>query len=264
MDLLFQKPLEEIIQDFGIPALKRYTSIDSTNTEGLRWIEVGAQEYSLVVADIQQAGRGRSGRKWITLPGASLACSLILYPTAQEIEFLPFFSPLGGLSVAAAIADLCVIQAQIKWPNDVLLNQRKTAGILAETYWLADQVKGLVLGIGINIAKDSLPPRDQLLFPATCIEDVCQIPVDRYELLRRIIAQVVNFRKSITKPTFLSQWQEHLAFKGQLVQIKDDESVLFQGKLVGIDNKGWLVLENKNERRCFPIGDLHLRPANAT
>jgi len=92
----------------------------------------------------------------------------------DEIHKLALFSPLGALALCLSISMHCEVQAEIKWPNDVLLNGRKTAGILAESHWQENRLSGLVLGIGVNLLKESVPPDDQILFPATCVQAHCR------------------------------------------------------------------------------------------
>ena len=94
-----------------------------------------------MIADQQTKGRGRLGRSWVTNPGAALAFSIILRPTAEEIDHLGLFSPLAGLAVCLALQNLH-LPAEIKWPNDVLLARRKTCGILAESVWQGEQLQG--------------------------------------------------------------------------------------------------------------------------
>ncbi|MEN4100610.1 MAG: biotin--[acetyl-CoA-carboxylase] ligase, partial [Anaerolineaceae bacterium] len=116
----------------GLPVseLRYFDSIGSTNDEALRWAEQGAPDAALVVADTQTAGRGRMDRRWVTRPGVALAFSLALRPTPVEASALGLFSPLGALAVAAALRENYGLLAEVKWPNDVLLERRKCCGIL--------------------------------------------------------------------------------------------------------------------------------------
>ena len=127
-----------------------YDSIDSTNLEALRWAaEQDAAEGSLVVADSQSAGRGRWGRAWLSRPGATLLFSVVLRPEPPaEVGLL---TTVGGLAVATAIERTTGLQAAIKWPNDVLVNQRKISGVLVESRSVGHATNALVLGAGINL-----------------------------------------------------------------------------------------------------------------
>jgi BirA family transcriptional regulator, biotin operon repressor / biotin---[acetyl-CoA-carboxylase] ligase len=126
-----------------------YDSIDSTNLEALRWAaEQGAAEGSLVVADSQTAGRGRWGRSWLSQPGAGLLFSVVLRPSSLEPGLL---TTAGGLAVARAIEEGCALPTLIKWPNDVLIGERKVSGILVESRSVGHAANAAVLGAGINL-----------------------------------------------------------------------------------------------------------------
>ena len=167
-------------------------------------------EYTLLVAESQTAGRGRFSRRWLTEPGASLAFSLILYPVQEEKQKLALFSPLGALALCKAIAGLCGVEAKIKWPNDVLLGGKKTAGILAEAVWCDSVLKGIVLGIGVNLLPASVPPDDEILFPATCIQMHCPKPIQAEFFLKRIIANLFQMRPWLLDNEFISHYQDQL------------------------------------------------------
>jgi BirA family transcriptional regulator, biotin operon repressor / biotin---[acetyl-CoA-carboxylase] ligase len=126
-----------------------YDSIDSTNLEALRWAaEQGAVEGSLVVADTQTAGRGRWGRSWLSHPGAGLMFSVVLRPTSLEPGLL---TTAGGLAVARAIEEECGLPTLIKWPNDLLIGERKVSGVLVESRSVGHAADAVVLGAGINL-----------------------------------------------------------------------------------------------------------------
>ena len=121
------------------------------------------------------------------------------------------FSPLAGLGVAVALENLG-LSPQIKWPNDVLLARRKVCGILAEAAWVGDQLQALVLGVGVNVASSSVPPDDQVIFPATCVEAAAGRAVDRLDLLREILRAIFEWRSRLAQPEFIDAWQSRLAF----------------------------------------------------
>jgi BirA family transcriptional regulator, biotin operon repressor / biotin---[acetyl-CoA-carboxylase] ligase len=126
-----------------------YDSIDSTNLEALRWAaEQGAAEGSLVVADSQTEGRGRWGRSWLSQPGAGLLFSVVLRPKSLEPGLL---TTAGGLAVARAVEEECDLPTLLKWPNDVLIGERKVSGILVESRSVGHAGNAAVLGVGINL-----------------------------------------------------------------------------------------------------------------
>lgn len=250
-----------------IPQIRYYESIGSTNTEALDWAATGATDSCLVIADQQTQGRGRLGRHWVTQPGAALAFSLILSPTADERSRPGYFSPLGALAISQAVEDMLGLAPQVKWPNDVLLGGRKAAGILVETAWLGDQMKGVVIGIGLNVTQAAVPPADQLLFPATSVEEAAGRAVDRLDLLHAILHSLFAWRKQISLPAFRQAWEKRLAFRDQIVQIEETArsgsgGKFITGRVIGIDEAGSLVLRGADDKIItITTGDVRLRPA---
>lgn len=241
--------------------IRYFDSVGSTNDAAMQWIADGAADGSLVVADTQTAGRGRLQRRWVTRPGVALAFSLVLRPQAGEAEHLGLFSPLGALALSVALHQRYGLHAQIKWPNDVLLQHRKVAGLLAEAAWLGNTLQGIVLGIGVNVASDAVPPAEELLFPATSVEAELGQAVDRMELLRATLAGIFAWRPRLGTPAFLQAWEDRLAFKGEAVQIEQSGQPPLSGKALGIDPSGNLVLQTgPDEQKTIAVGDVHLRP----
>jgi BirA family transcriptional regulator, biotin operon repressor / biotin---[acetyl-CoA-carboxylase] ligase len=253
--------IAQALGDTPIKEFRYFDTIGSTNDEAQLWADAGAPDFALVVADEQIKGRGRFSRRWVTNPGSSLALSLILHPNPSEIQKLAMFAPLCGLALRDVLHSRLGLNAEIKWPNDVLLSAKKTAGILVEAVWSGERVVGLVLGIGINITHSSLPPSNGQLFPATCLEDELGYPIDRLSLLVDLINSLASWRELLGTITFIEEWQKHLAFKGQPVRIEDSQKTSIIGTVKGIDTNGNLVLilENGSERD-FAAGDVHLRP----
>ncbi len=135
-------------QTFGrYPAF--LTQCASTNDELLKWAEAGAPEGALVVTEIQEAGRGRLGRTWLSEPGQGLLFSLLARPKlpAEVAATLPL---VAGLAVAETLRRRS-IPASLKWPNDVLIGERKVCGILCEAQTSAKGIEGIIVGIGLNV-----------------------------------------------------------------------------------------------------------------
>jgi BirA family biotin operon repressor/biotin-[acetyl-CoA-carboxylase] ligase len=143
-----------------------FSEIGSTNDEALRRVREGAPTGLLVLAEHQTAGRGRKGRSWTSPPGSGLCFSLVVHPVFPR-QHWPLLSLLTSVAVARAIEDIAarleagrggLLRVDLKWPNDVLLSGRKAAGILIET---ADSPGGrgaVVIGVGVNVGIDSVPP----------------------------------------------------------------------------------------------------------
>ncbi len=249
------------------PAPVRYfEQIDSTNSEAARWVADGAPDLALVVADEQTAGRGRLGRKWFTPPGAALAFSLVLRQSAMtgDSESLTRLTALGAVAVCQALREGYALPAEIKWPNDVLVQRKKLAGMLVEAAWLGNQLQSAILGIGINIAPESAPGAAELTYPATCVQTVLGRPLDRWELLSAALNNLLKWRIHLNSPDFLAAWDGYLAFKGEWVTIFENDPAGERSRLgcvLGLDELGRLRLQDQaGQETSLLAGELRLRP----
>ena len=253
----------------GLPVSRviYYSETGSTNDIAQKLLEEGAPDGTLVVADSQTQGRGRLGRHWVTAPGSALAFSLALRSPADERERLDFFSPLAGLAVCQTLVEDYGLPAEVKWPNDVLLDRRKACGVLVEAAWTGDVLQGVVVGIGVNVAPSSVPPDQEVMFPATCVEAALGKRVDRMELLAKIIYKFFDLRPAMGSPAFLQLWQERLAFRGEIVRVDQTSGDSLSGRVDGIDPNGNLRLRAQDgEEIKIAVGDVRLRlpPAGDT
>jgi len=247
----------------NIGGLRYFDSIGSTNDEALAWAATGAPDFSLVIADEQTRGRGRLDRKWFTPKGSGLAFSLILRPSADLRPHLSRTVGLAALSIAESCSKLGLAPL-IKWPNDILLNSKKAAGILIETVWSGDEVDSLVVGMGINVCKTSVPPAELLQFPATSIEDeLGKTPparLAREGIIFNILNAFLRWHKHIGTDKLLQAWEAMLAFRGEEVQVTGE--VPITGKLMGLESDGSLRLRDANDKSVIiRYGDVSLRPS---
>ena len=254
----------------NLSAVRYFDSLDSTNLEAARWLSMGAPHLALVLADEQTSGRGRAGRRWITLPSSALAFSLILDgSTLQENRVVSRLTGLGAVALAQTLEQVYGLPAQIKWPNDVLIAGDKVAGVLVETHWIGDMLAGAILGIGINVTADSLPPPEELTFPAGCIEIAYGKPVDRLALLREVLQRLLSWLPKLNTAEFLTEWEKRLAYFGKQVKILgglatplNETKQVYQGRLVGLDPFGRLrVLDEAGDLIVIDTGELMLRSA---
>jgi BirA family transcriptional regulator, biotin operon repressor / biotin---[acetyl-CoA-carboxylase] ligase len=157
----------------------------STNAALLARAPPGDPEGAVLVAEQQDAGRGRLGRAWVSPPRAALTFSALLRPAAVPRALLGWLPLLAGVAVAAAVRDVAAVDAQLKWPNDVLVGPAKLAGILAEA--AGDAV---VIGIGLNVSTRpaELPPPGPGALTATSLRLQGSPDPDRERLLAGILA----------------------------------------------------------------------------
>jgi BirA family transcriptional regulator, biotin operon repressor / biotin---[acetyl-CoA-carboxylase] ligase len=254
--------LSRVLVGLGIKSIRYFDLIGSTNAEALQWAEAGAPDLSLVVADKQTRGRGRAGRQWFTPARSALAFSLVLrFPAA--IETMPLVARLAGLG-ALAVSDVLLdhkVAVQIKWPNDVLIQRRKVAGVLVEACWQADRLTAAVLGIGVNVTPQAVPVAQELMYPATSLEAETGQKVERLQLLQAILSHLLKRKDSLYSDQFLEDWSERLAFRGEWVQIQDQGKNI-EGQVNGINEDGSLkLLTRTGQVISIYTGDVRLRPA---
>jgi BirA family biotin operon repressor/biotin-[acetyl-CoA-carboxylase] ligase len=255
-----QDELKKALSKLPLGEVKYFDSIGSTNTEALAWATNDAKDLSLIIADEQTAGRGRLDRKWFTPPGTALAFSLIMHPMAEEKAYLTRIVGLAALAIVDVLQARGLV-AQIKWPNDILLNGRKVAGILVESVWSGEEVDYVVIGIGINVLKGAVPPADLLQFPATSLEESLGPAVEREEILRDILAGIIALRPHLGTDSFIASWEKALAFRGEQVQIEEANGSFTVGKLLGLVPDGSLRLnDEQNNSITVRFGDVRLRP----
>jgi BirA family biotin operon repressor/biotin-[acetyl-CoA-carboxylase] ligase len=265
-----QSTFEKLLADLPLGTVRYFDRIASTNDEAAVWAEAGAPDLSLVAADEQTAGRGRAGRQWFTPAGAALAFSLILRPdsalaeSTQATTTIPRLTALGTVAVCSALQRGYGLPAQIKWPNDVLLNGQKTCGVLVETSWRGTALTAAILGIGVNVTPAAVPQGITLNFPATSIEAVLMRPVDRWSLLHAILKEIIDWRRQLNTAAFLSFWQSHLAFRGDWVFIRRGEDEWLEGRIPtqnSLRADGALRIERRDgEILEIEMGEVHLRP----
>jgi len=254
--------LKKTLSKLNIGGLRWFDSIGSTNDEALAWATEDARDLSIIIADEQTQGRGRLNRKWFTPKGSALAFSLILRPTAPQRPHLSRPVGLAALSIAESYLKLG-LAPRIKWPNDILLNGKKSAGILTETVWSGDSVDSVVVGMGINILSASVPPQELLQFPATSLEDELgkEIP-PRDEILYAVLSSFIHWRARMGTDELVNAWEENLAFRGEQVQVKAGGEALIMGELLGLESDGSLRLRDANDKSItVRFGDVSLRPA---
>src|SRR6266516_1507109 len=255
-----QSELKKTLAKLPLGDVRYFDSIVPTNNEARAWTTSGTKDVSLVIADEQTEGRGRLDRKWFTPKGTALAFSLILQPTAEEKSHLTRTVGLAALAVIDVLRTRG-LTAQIKWPNDVLLNGCKVAGIFAESVWSGEEVDCVVIGIGMNILKGAVPSAELLQFPATSLEESLGPAVEREKILHDILAGMIALRPHIGTDSFIASWEKALAYRGEQVQVEEGSGILITGKLLGLESDGSLRLRTDDDKTItVQFGDVRLRP----
>ena len=179
----------------------------------------------VVWAKFQSAGRGREDRQWQAAEGCSLTFSVVLRPTENEKEFINQFTALGALALTDVLSSACALQAEIKWPNDVLVRGKKVSGILTEITWSGSSVESIIIGIGINLKDGAYADACELRFPATSLEAEGVRIDSLQDFLEQLLSSLRKRRQQLGTSQFLEDWNQRLAFKDQFMPIKK-----YQGK----------------------------------
>lgn len=233
--------------------------VDSTNAEALRRLSSGVEPPFLVVAEQQTAGRGRRGRSWVSPYGENLYYSLVLRITGgmRQLEGL---SLVVGLALLQAIRDAGVVEAGLKWPNDLLVGGRKIAGILLELSGDPADVCHVVIGIGVNINM-RVVSGDVIDQPWTSVRQVLGSQVDRNRFVGDLNAQLGRYLEQHRLDGFSAlreQWEANHLWQGRTVTLAAGAQSI-EGRVLGVDDTGALRLEVDGAERVFSGGELSLR-----
>ena len=238
------------------PTILRLDSIDSTNLEALRQAKAGAPEGLCIVAREQTKGRGRMDRSWHSPPDAGLYMSLILRPKFEMNQW-PLITLMAALAVFDAVMRACDLRADIKWPNDLCIDERKFCGILAETVETGLGAAAVV-GIGINLSADVLP---MVPAAATSIESVTGQRPDSELLLTELLNSIAERYDLLQSAEgcehTIREWCAHSSYAmGRRVRVTLGEET-FEGTTCGLESDGALRVENDNGRlRVVRAGDV--------
>lgn len=242
---------EQLARSLQDRPFRSFEQIGSTNDEALSWAQDGAPAGAVVIADEQTRGRGRQGRTWVAPPGTSVMLSVVLRPRAEDLSRLTM---LGAVAVSDTLIALGVGGVTIKWPNDVRVGGLKICGVLPETAWVNDRLAGVVLGIGLNVGVDftGTPLQDT----ATSIDSALGHPVDRLDVLARLLGAVDDWSEHLGSEALFEVWRGRLDTLGRAVRI-DNGGGMVEGVAERVDEQGALwVRGTDGVLRRVVAGDL--------
>ena len=231
-----------------------YPRLTSTMEVAKRETRLGAAEGTVVIAGEQIAGKGRIGRVWLS-PKGSIALSIILYPS---LVYLPSLIMLASLAVVRSIEAVTGLKAQVKWPNDVLVNGRKVCGILIESDVQGDTVVYAIIGIGVNVnLRISDVPEISSL--ATSLSDELGRDVSLLSLIRRLLVEVEGlYLTLLAGGSIYEEWRDSLVTLGKKVQVESGKNK-YEGIAESVARDGSLLLRNsKGNLTKIVAGDVTL------
>lgn len=229
---------------FGREHYFYFTEIDSTNNYAKRLAAQGYPEGTLVIAEQQIAGRGRRGRQWHSEPGQGIFMSLILRPTLplKELSRITMFIAVAVVETLERFG----IKSGIKWPNDVLINGRKIAGILTEAVTDMDGIEYIVTGIGLNVNNRVADFPEEFRSVATTIREEAGRCISRVELLQEFLWQLESSYRQLVSGGFseiLEKVRSLSLVIGHDIKI-DSVNGITTGRAIDIDNNGFLMVRD--------------------
>ena len=242
----------------------RLDSVDSTNAELLRRARAGEAAGLVLVAEEQTAGRGRQGRSWLSPPGRGLTFSVLRRPPAPTTE-VSRWTWIAALAVHRTVQRLLPAPgAWIKWPNDLLVGDRKVCGLLSEVTFDGDRIGAIVVGIGINVRAPTTGWPPELAGRATSLEEAGAMigPGSRDRLLGDVVADMVKLEDRLLAEgpaRLMHEVRAALApMVGRRVRVETGGDTT-RGTVLGIRDNGALeVLEDSGSVRPLLAGDVHL------
>jgi len=238
-----------------------FSEVTSTNDVAKKLATLGAEEGTMVIAEAQTCGRGRLGKGWLS-PKGGLWFSVILYPKVKAKDAFKI-TFLTAVAIAKTIKKMLKLNAEIEWPNDVLVNGKKVCGILTETSIRGDTLDSVIVGVGINANIDSNFFPEDLKKIATTLSAEVKKEVDREKLLRKLLEELEVYYRMLKENNFdsiLEEWKQlnHL-FGANVEVISFNEKI--EGQAVNVDQNGALIIKlaDGTTRKVFS-GDVTYLP----
>jgi BirA family biotin operon repressor/biotin-[acetyl-CoA-carboxylase] ligase len=218
-----------------------FDSVSSTMDIAMQLGLKNSTEGTLVLTESQTKGRGRLGREWFSPRYKGIYLSLILKPKIL-LNQAPILTLMASVSICEAIKEIAALEAQIKWPNDILMHQKKLGGILTEINAEMDGIRFIVIGIGLNVNND----KKALINGATSLKEQKKEGINRIELLQEILRAIeknyLTFQEKGAQ-SIIDKWRDYNITLGKRVKIYSHKKHI-EGQAVDIDTDGSLLLRS--------------------
>jgi len=237
--------------------VEHFTWTESTNDDAWELISEGAADGTLVVTDKQTAGKGRAGRKWGSVPGKSLIASMII-KSEIDSRLSGWFPLLTGVAIVDAFAELG-LKVKLKWPNDIIMDNKKMGGILCESRVLGKTLEWIVVGIGLNINEQENELPSGLQATSFFIEKSSSI---QREL---VLAKIINHLEPLYNKLKINNdlyhliklWTDHCNHVNMTVKFEIENETL-SGEFMGINSYGAAIININGNEKIYTSGDIHL------
>ncbi len=227
-----------------------FQQLETTMDEARRLAKEDAPHLSVVIAEHQSRGRGRLNRKWFSSKGG-LWFTLILKPKTLPPPLSYIYNFAASLSLSKTLKSLFNLNVSVKWPNDLLLNGKKLAGLLSEMETRGDMVKFINIGIGINV--NNSPEKDES--KAISLHSVLGKSVSRKQILQAFLHEFEHLTRHIDCTDIIRQWKEQTSTIGSQVRIETIGDT-YEGLAIDVDETGALIIKDASgETKKIIYGD---------
>lgn len=243
---------------FGRSGIHIFDTTGSTNFEAFRLATAGAPEGTIVLAEQQEAGKGRLGRSWSSPSGKNIYISLIMRPVIPTY-LAPRLTIVAAVALSDTLIEAGIPEHRIKWPNDILVDNRKLSGILTEMKGDTDSIEFIITGIGINVnaTPDDHPP--ELRDTATSLAMILKHQTERNALIRLLLTNFEKYCNLFLNSGFneiLSLWKERAGIIGRDINVLQFNDK-FTGRVIDINEDGNLIVYSDGVLRIVNSGDIN-------
>jgi BirA family biotin operon repressor/biotin-[acetyl-CoA-carboxylase] ligase len=258
-DLLTPSEIKPILKTKWMgKTIHHFDTLDSTNTKAYQLALEGAEEGEVVIAESQEKGRGRLGRQWFSPPFLNLYLSIILRPNISPHQ-ASLITLMAAVATADTIREFSGLLPLIKWPNDILLRDRKVAGLLNEIHSEIDRIHFVILGIGVNLNADESTFSKEIRAVATSLKIEMGHAISRKAFLHFFLQELERWYSILIhegNAVVLNAWRSRAHIKGRRVNVTSFGETL-AGTAIDVDSDGALILQTEDgKRRRVVAGDV--------
>ena len=261
-DLLTPSEIKPILKTKWLgKTIHHFHTLDSTNSKAYQLALNGAEEGEVVIAEAQEKGRGRLGRHWSSPPFLNLYLSAILRPKISPHQ-ASLITLMAAVATAEAIRKFSGLLPLIKWPNDILLRDRKVAGLLNEIHSEMDRIHFVILGVGVNLNMDKKMFPKEIRAVATSLKIEMGQAISRKAFLQSLLQELEKWYTIFMKEGsafILKAWRDRAHVKGRRVKVTSFGETWI-GRAMDVDSDGALILETAGgKRKRVVAGDIEYK-----